>query len=185
MMSDINEQLKFKPQIINLKNLNFDNVVIGGMGGSALPARAMFYLDPVYPLWLHSDYGLPKKVEGKTLFVAVSYSGDTTETISFAKEAYEQEFPVAIITYGGALKDFARGKDIPHALVPEGLQPRDALVYMLKSLLLILGKGELLEEIERVRVDSGDDEEIAGFISGGMPLIYSPTDSSALAYVWK
>src|SRR3989344_8345309 len=107
MMSDINEQLKFKPQIINLKNLNFDNVVIGGMGGSAMPARAMFYLDPVYPLWLHNDYGLPKKVEGKPLFVAVSYSGNTAETVSFAKEVLEKDLPLAIITSGGRLREFA------------------------------------------------------------------------------
>ena len=90
MNFDINEQLKFKPQIVNPKKLDFDNVIVGGMGGSALPARALFYLDPVYPLWLHNDYGLPKKVEKKALFIAISYSGNTLEVESFAKEACEK-----------------------------------------------------------------------------------------------
>ncbi|MDP2641882.1 MAG: SIS domain-containing protein [bacterium] len=184
-MFDIKEQLKFKPEVLDLKVLNFDNVVVGGMGGSALPARAIFYLDSVYPIWLHNDYGLPKKIQGKPLFVAISYSGNTRETISFAKEALGRGLPLAVITSGGTLKDLAEGENIARVLVPENLEPRDALVYMLKSLLLILGRDELIEEIEKVDVQGQTFREISDFVSGGIPLIYSPTDSSALAYIWK
>src|SRR3989344_2925879 len=189
MKFDINKQIVFNPQVLNPKEFDFDNVIVGGMGGSALPARAMFYLDPTYPLWLHNDFELPKKIESKPLFVAVSYSGNTAETISFTKEAHKRNFSLAIITSGGILKEFSEKENLAHVLVPEGLEPRDALIYMLKSLLLVLGKVELIGEIDKVRIDmesfGGEAEEIADFISGGIPLIYSSTDSSALAYVWK
>ena len=189
MKFDINKQIVFNPQVLNPKEFDFDNVIVGGMGGSALPARAMFYLAPTYPLWLHNDFELPKKIESKPLFVAVSYSGNTAETISFTKEAHKRNFSLAIITSGGILKEFSEKENLAHVLVPEGLEPRDALIYMLKSLLLVLGKVELIGEIDKVRIDmesfGGEAEEIADFISGGIPLIYSSTDSSALAYVWK
>lgn len=189
MIFDVNKQLNFKPEILNPKPLNFDNVIVGGMGGSALPARAVFYLDPVYPLWLHNDYRLPKKLEGKPLFVAISYSGNTAETISFAKEAREKNLSLVVIISGGVLKDFAEKENISHILVPERLEPRDALVYMLKALLLLLGRAELLEELEKVRIDAEsidkEAEKIADFVSNGETLIYSSQANSVLGYIWK
>lgn len=186
MIFDINSQLEFKPKIINQKPLNFDNVIVGGMGGSAMPTRAMFYLDPVYPIWLHNDYGLPKKIEGKTLFVAISYSGNTKETVSFVTEVFEKGLPLVIITSGGSLKNFATEKNIPHILIPEGLEPRDALVYMLKSLLAVLGREELMEvqkgygeEVEEVAAD------LADFIENDDVLIYSSIKDAPLGYIWK
>ncbi|MEX2013922.1 MAG: SIS domain-containing protein [Parcubacteria group bacterium] len=189
MTFDIGEQLKFRPEILDSKVLNFDNVVVGGMGGSALPARAVFYLDPVYPLWLHHEYGLPRKTEGKTLFVAISYSGNTAETLSFAREAHSKSLPLAVITSGGALKDFAQQENIARILVQEGLEPRDALVYMLRSLLLILGRTELLEEIDKVQIDpeklDKEAKELADFMQDKESLIYSSEINSVLGYIWK
>ncbi|MEX2013441.1 MAG: SIS domain-containing protein [Parcubacteria group bacterium] len=189
MIFDINKQIEFNPQVLNQKEFDFDNVIVGGMGGSALPARVIFYLDPVYPLWLHNDFELPKKIEGKPLFVAISYSGNTAETISFTKEAHDKNFSLAVITSGGALKDFAEKENIPHILVPEGLEPRDALVYMLKSLLTVLGRTELISETEKVQIDLEKVEEesrdIASFLSLGLPVVYAAEQNSALSYLWK
>lgn len=185
MTFDVEEQIKFKPEIRNVKPFNFDNVIVGGMGGSALPARAMFYLDPVYPLWLHNDFGLPKKTEGKTLFIAISYSGNTKETLSFATEVFEKNLPLAIITSGGALKDFAEKGNLSYVLVPPGLEPRDATLYMLKSLLAILGRSDFdMTEVGQEKIEA-ETEEIADFLTGGTPLLYSSATASALAYIWK
>src|SRR3989344_3921947 len=101
--TELKAQLSFIPKLegglSRTKIARFDNVIIGGMGGSGLVARIIFFLDPTFPAWLHDDYHLPIKSEGKTLYVAVSYSGNTAETLSFAKEALEKQYPLVAITY--------------------------------------------------------------------------------------
>src|SRR3989338_1117441 len=99
---ELKAQLSFIPKLegglSRAKIAEFDNVIVGGMGGSGLAARILFFLDPTFPAWLHDDYHLPIKSEGKTLYVAVSYSGNTAETLSFVKEALEKQYPLVAIT---------------------------------------------------------------------------------------
>lgn len=180
------DQLSFQPQIENklLETFVFDNVIVGGMGGSALPARVMFYLDPVYPLWLHNDFGLPRKTEGKPLFVAISYSGNTAEPLSFAREAHQKNFPLVIITSGGALKELAEKENITYILVPEGFQPRDAVIYMLKALLAVLGKEDLAHQAGLLEIDP-DAKDLADYIGNDEVLIYSSHEDAPLGYIWK
>lgn len=81
-----------------------ENIVVCGMGGSGLPAHfitSVFALS--VPITLVNGYDLPYWARGKTLVSLSSYSGDTEETLSCAREAKEHECMVIGITSGGRL----------------------------------------------------------------------------------
>ena len=182
MEFDIGEQVRWRGQVAG-EIPGYDNVIVGGMGGSALPARALFYLEPTYPVWLHNDYALPEKVTGSPLFIAISYSGNTSETLSFAESAIDKGHHVAAITSGGKLLELAASKNLPHIKVPEGLQPRDGVTYMLQALLTLLNKEDLLQP--DVEPDDTLGEEIAKDLEGTLPLIYASRANNVLTYIWK
>ena len=100
-----------------------------------------------------SDYVLPEFADKDTLFIGISYSGNTEETIAALEEAEKRGCQVRLITSGGKLA--ASG----HTLVriPQNIQPRSAIGYMLKPLLssflklpeeTYLGISKLLEDID-------------------------------------
>jgi glucose/mannose-6-phosphate isomerase len=184
-------QKTFAPQGENWPQggLPYESVIVSGMGGSALAARLMFFLEPIFPLWLHNDYGVPEKVSPNTIFVAISYSGNTQEVLSFAQQTVEGGQPLTIITSGGKLLEMARKHNLPYIMIPSGLQPRAAALYMLRALLYVFGKKELLEEMDNTSLEFEKWQEDGGKIGldfmEGIPLIYSSRRNQALAYVWK
>ncbi|MGH7141760.1 MAG: SIS domain-containing protein [Minisyncoccia bacterium] len=122
-------------------------IIAGGMGGSASAAMALAYLGAVPEVIVHETYDLPKRAPGDALYLAVSYSGSTEETLSFAEAVMQKNLPLAAVTSGGALTDFARKNALPLSLVPTSLVPRNALPEMLAAELALLGKTELLSEL--------------------------------------
>lgn len=167
----------------------FENVILGGMGGSGMVARILFFLDPKFPAWLHDDYGLPAKNDGNTLYVAISYSGNTAETLSFAKLALEKRLSLAVITSGGALLEIARENNLPHIIIPSGFQPRNAVLYMLRALLHILGKEDLLVELEGgfpAFTETYNTGRVLGKdFDKKIILIYASRDNHVLSHIWK
>ena len=190
---ELKTQLSFIPKLegdlSREKIAGFDNVIISGMGGSGLAARILFFLDPIFPAWLHDDYHLPIKSEGKTLYVAVSYSGNTAETLSFAKEALEKQYPLVAITSDGVLLDWAVKKTVPHVLIPFGFEPRNAVLMMLKALLYVIGREDLFPKTKRDSIDIQKafehGKEIGEKFEKKIPLIYSSRSNHALSYIWK
>ena len=191
--TELKAQLSFIPKLegglSRTKIARFDNVIIGGMGGSGLVARILFFLDPTFPAWLHDDYHLPIKSEGKTLYVAVSYSGNTAETLSFVKEALEKQYPLVAITSGGVLLDWAVKKTVPHVLIPFGFEPRNAVLMMLKALLYVISREDLFPETKRDSIDIQKalehGKEIGEKFEKKIPLVYSSRSNYALSYIWK
>jgi len=63
------------------------------MGGSALPGRLLKMLFSELsietPIFIHNDYNLPAQADKTSLLVAISYSGNTEETLSAVKAAVE------------------------------------------------------------------------------------------------
>lgn len=109
----------------------FNNIVISGMGGSGIVGRIFSELYSQLPVQVVSDYSLPDYCGKSTLFIGISYSGNTEETIRTTKEAISRGSEVLAITSGGELANLAPQV----ARVPPGLQPRNALGYMLDPLL--------------------------------------------------
>ncbi len=186
---DLRAQLMWTPQQEGKLPDVSTHVVLGGMGGSALPAYAARFLDPTLSLFVHRDYDLPEKILPEALHVAVSYSGNTAETLSFAQSAHKQKLPLAIITSGGKLAEFARTNTIPLLSIPTGLQPRNALFYLLHSLCVLLGRTDISDTLSTVTFDANEVEthaaDLSQKLSETLPLFYSSRKNGFLAYYAK
>ena len=128
------------------------NVVVAGMGGSALGADLVkhLYKDELsVPLEICKDYDLPAFVGQNTLVILSSYSGSTEETLSCAKQAQERGALIAVIAAGGELAKLAQDNNYPHFIInpkanPSN-QPRMATAYNIMAMLILLSKVGLLE----------------------------------------
>lgn len=161
------------------------SLVVGGMGGSALAGSALSYLTDEYAVIVHRDYGLPKASLKDSYYIAISYSGNTEETLSFARAALEKNHRVAVVASGGQLLEFARTYNLPYAKLPEGVVPRNAFVYIVRGLLGLLDQHELLDAIARVRPDRDTLAELAQedahFFVQGVPLLYTSERNAVFA----
>jgi glucose/mannose-6-phosphate isomerase len=122
-----------------------DNIVYAGMGGSALAALlSESWPGHIKPFEVVRGYDIPAYVSGNTYFIAASYSGNTEEILSAIEQAEAQGAQIAVIAGGGKLADLARAKNYPLALLPKAEQPRYAVLYNLKALLVLLDQAGLL-----------------------------------------
>jgi glucose/mannose-6-phosphate isomerase len=116
-------------------------ILLCGMGGSAIAGDLLRPLlhDAGLHLTVWRDYGLPGWVDGETLVVASSYSGNTEETLSAVQAAQDRRCVVLALTSGGRLLELGRPGDRPDSIptlqLPAGLPPRASLGYSLGALL--------------------------------------------------
>jgi glucose/mannose-6-phosphate isomerase len=124
---------------------NVYNIVYAGMGGSALAAQ-LFKTWPkvTEPFEIARDYELPEYVDGDTLVIAASYSGNTEETLSALAEAEKKGAQIAVIASGGKLEELALEKGYLFMQLPKAAQPRYAMLYNYKALLAILEMANVL-----------------------------------------
>lgn len=116
-------------------------IVIAGMGGSGAAGDVCKTLissnSGVVVLSIH-DYLLPGFVDRDTLVIAVSYSGNTEETLSSFISAYEAGAKLAVITTGGKLKVLAQKYKAPVYEISYNCQPRASFpivfIYLAKVL---------------------------------------------------
>lgn len=168
---------------------SYDNIVICGMGGSAI---AGYFLQDLYsskPVMIANGYDIPEFVNERTLFFAISHSGNTEETLSAVGKAAVKEAQLFFITSGGKLATL-QGEKI---IVPSDIQPRSAIGYMLVPLLRTFGlfdgetERDTLRAIDLVFSMEGEIREIAESLNGGakLPLIYGVPPAPTAAYRWK
>lgn len=77
------------------------NIIVCGMGGSAFASeivKTLFDQEIKLPYEIIRDYNLPFYVNDESLVIASSYSGNTDETVSCAKQALEKKAKVMILT---------------------------------------------------------------------------------------
>ena len=124
-----------------------DKVVIAGMGGSAIGGEVLgglLAIQGAAPLWVHRDFGLPPSVDARTLAIAVSYSGNTEETLSAYRALSKTRALKAVLTSGGKLAEAARKDGVPSATVSYRSPPRAAFASMFGALAGILGSAGTL-----------------------------------------
>ena len=103
------------------------NIVVLGMGGSGISGDviASAFNDEIpVPVNVLKQIRTPAYVGTETLAFAVSYSGDTEETVSMATSAVESGAHLIAISCGGALADLANRADALHIPCPDGYLPR-------------------------------------------------------------
>jgi glucose/mannose-6-phosphate isomerase len=166
----------------------FDSVAIAGMGGSGIGAKIVqgLLLDKSrVPVYACNDYDIPAAVSAKTLFVAVSYSGNTEETLSAYGQARKRGCRIIAITSGGRLGRSAAKAGHPVLAVPAGMPPRAALGHLFSTLLVCLERLNVCESHQRgleegVRLMRnrrrpwlGRARTVAKQLDGRLPIVYS------------
>jgi len=133
------------------KKLKPKNIVIAGMGGSAIGGEILKdWLRDELPISIEvcRDYTLPAFANKDTLFFANSYSGNTEETLSAFLDAVRRKCMAITITSGGHLLSFSKQLQVPHISIPSQLPPRVAIPYLFFPLPILMERMELLSNIE-------------------------------------
>ncbi|MCM8764530.1 MAG: SIS domain-containing protein, partial [Candidatus Omnitrophica bacterium] len=138
---------------------DYNCIVCAGMGGSAIAGdilKQMVERHCSLPFIVHRNYGLPDYVNDRSLVFAVSYSGDTEETLSAFKEAMKRNASVVSLSSGGQLEKLSNESGVLHIKIPAGQPPRCSLGYIFFPLANLLRK---LGHMKRINV--GKIAEIA------------------------
>ena len=168
------------------------SVIVAGMGGSGIAGRLAQALAERcgglrVSAW--SDYGLPAWADGSEHLIAVSYSGNTAETLSSAGRAAELGCNWEAITTGGRLAELARQHSVPVTAVEPGHQPRAALPLLLVPLLRRLTlpgiEAQVAETAEVLAEPAGDAVAIAAQLGGKLTFIYGAGGLATVAYRWR
>jgi glucose/mannose-6-phosphate isomerase len=183
-------------------------VVVAGMGGSALAAllvQSWLGRRMEIPFEVVRNYDLPNYVDGQTLVIASSYSGNTEETLSCLQQARDRFAQLGVIASGGHLEGIAAHQTIAHVVLPADLQPRMAVIYNLRALIALLINfgilpSSVLDEVTHtakwlkeetanwlpdVSIDKNEAKQLALLAVGKTPVIYGGALTGALAYKWK
>lgn len=182
------------------------SVLISGLGGSATGAdfaKALADDQGSVSVSVNRDYGVPSWLGSGDLMLAVSYSGNTEETLSAYDAAKSQGAGIVAVTTGGQLAEKAKKDGFPVLLVPGGQPPRTALGYLLIPTLRILESlgvlpeqplGEAIDGLgsaaKQWQVETAHHDNIAKVLAtdlhGSLPLLYGLGGwQSAVAYRWK
>ncbi|HEY3209216.1 MAG TPA: bifunctional phosphoglucose/phosphomannose isomerase [Actinomycetota bacterium] len=110
------------------------SVAVCGMGGSGIVGdflRACFADRLPVPLMTVKGYGLPGFCGKDTLVIAISYSGETEETLAAYSQAVAVGCRVIALSSGGQLAALARSDGAPHVSIPGHVPaPRAALGFL-------------------------------------------------------
>lgn len=123
------------------------NIVISGMGGSALGGRIISHLERQVlkiPIVVSTEYHLPSFADEKTMVVISSYSGNTEESLTSLAEARARGCQIFVISAGGKLAEIAANFDLPNYIFtprynPSG-QPRMGLGYSILTIISLLAR---------------------------------------------
>jgi len=203
------DQINYDYTVENLPQVQafkFDNIIINGMGGSALPAELLSETlseyssaSGVLPVYIHRDYGKSRYITDFSIIFAISYSGNTEETLSAYETAVAENRIVIAMAAGGALIDRARELGKPYVVIPNpspDFQPRYATLYILKALIEVLIQFGVLSAEARDKVVSllsqvkpenfeSQGQSLAELIKGKTPVIYATGDYKLSAHLWK
>lgn len=184
------------------------NIVVTGLGGSAIGGDLLrvYAADKIsVPITVNRDYVLPKFVGPDTLVFAVSYSGNTEETLSAYEEARARGASIITITTGGKLGEMAKKDGFPVIGVPCGISPRAAIGFLFIPTLRMLQRlgllpdvtGEITEMIDFIREmrkklgpDANEEEnpakQLARKLQNKISVIWGSTGTTeVVAQRWK
>jgi len=190
-MGELNRE--FSEEIIRRKKEKVSGICIIGMGGSAIAGLYIKYLKQALgssiPIHIIRDFNIPSFVNKDWVVFAVSYSGNTKETISSLNDALERGVAVFAFTCGGEMGRILTNRSLPFHTLPKGLQPRAAFPILFSSLanavnLLIEEDNIDFEKISR-RISSlsiGWDKEQLTSLVRSIPLFIGSRHLIPVAY---
>jgi glucose/mannose-6-phosphate isomerase len=156
------------------------------------------------PVFNVRQYDLPPFVDGQTLVIASSFSGETEEVLSAFTQALATPAPRIVITTGGQLLTTARANGVPAFSFTYNQEPRAAIGWGLMPLLAIgealglmqdVGRDvdaaiQVLSEIvaesaEEVPEAKNSAKQLARELQEKLPVIYGAGPLLEVAHRWK
>ncbi|MCS7252630.1 MAG: bifunctional phosphoglucose/phosphomannose isomerase [Armatimonadota bacterium] len=190
-----------------LPRINPSNMVILGMGGSAIGgdiARSLTHDAAKIPIIVHRDYGVPACVNSSSLVVAVSHSGDTEEIINGFEEARRRGATIFAIASGGRLIELAQKFKVQYYRYESDAPPRASLGFLLTPILALMNAlglyelddniiSEAIYDLHKLRQkldadvpsESNRAKQLAMRIHGRVGLILASAPLTAVARRWK
>ncbi len=182
-----------------------ENVVVLGMGGSGIAGDVMVAVAGPFlpvPVSVVKSYDLPDFVGPGSLVFAISFSGDTEETVEAAGEAANAGATLVAVTNGGELAELADEWGAPVVPVPGDIaQPRAGLGAMAIPPLVVLEDVGLfpgasqwvalaVDQLRRRRDQlvraANPAQELARRIGRTIPLVHGAQNLGAAAALrWK
>jgi glucose/mannose-6-phosphate isomerase len=181
-----------------------DNVLVLGMGGSGIAGDVLAAVGGPFvsvPIVVAKGYAPPSFVGPGTLCFAVSFSGNTEETLEAAQAAAAAGARMVVVTAGGELGSLAPRWQAPRVPLPSDIpMPRAGLGALAVPLILLLEKVGLfpgasgwvdaaVDQLETRRdalVTGGSAPRIARTIGRTIPLIFGAGPLGAVAAArWK
>ncbi len=182
-----------------------ENVVVLGMGGSGIAGDVLVAIAAPFmpvPVGVVKGYEPPDYVGPGSLVFAISFSGNTEETIEAATGAFEAGASLVVVAGGGQLVQLASEWEVPVVPVPTDIpQPRAALGAMaIPPLVALEGIGlfpgalqwvdQAIDQLSRRRDElirpGSRAETIARQIGRTIPLVHSSQALGAAAALrWK
>lgn len=172
-------------------------LAVGAMGGSAIASdlSSALYADRMpRPVITVRDDTWPASVTPQALALICSYSGNTGESLALYRAAATRGVPLAALTTGGTLAEWAAHDGVPCMRMPGGSPPRAALYGAWVRFTLLLRALDWIDdpaaawreaaEVQRLlgeRVGPAVPEEanpakrLARALHGRWPLVYSAT----------
>ncbi len=181
------------------------NVVVLGMGGSGVAGDLMAAVGQQFmpvPVVVCKGYDAPSFIDQSTLVVAVSFSGNTEETLTAVQEARLSGARILAVTQGGELGELADQWDAPVLAVPDDIpMPRAGLgaiavppLIAFERMGLFPGAGEwiacaihqLKARRDKLALPGNDAEILARQIGRTIPLVYGAGEVGGVAATrWK
>ena len=184
-------------------------VAVCGMGGSGMTGDALHGLFAArlgFPVTVVKGYVPPEHCGRDTVVLAVSFSGNTEETLAAYAQALGRGCRVVAVSAGGELASASASDGVPHVPVPAGIgAPRAGFGYLVGAAIGVLDAMALLPRMEdgvretaalldRLAERWGPDrspeenpaKDLAGWLLGRTPLVWGFEGIAAAAALrWK
>jgi glucose/mannose-6-phosphate isomerase len=178
---------------------DIEQVVVLGMGGSGVAGDVLAAVAGPFmpvPVTVVKGYEAPASVGEGTLCFAISYSGDTEETVEAAQEAATAGAHMVVLSTGGELGALARTWGAPHVVLPECPMPRAGIGSVSVPPLIVLERvglfpgatqyvaeavAQLTRRRDKLIVDGGPAQRLARKIDRTIPIAYGGDALGAVA----
>ncbi len=169
---------------------SIEQVVVLGMGGSGVAGDVVAAVaGPFMPVQVTvvKGYEAPTSIGEGTLCFAISYSGDTEETVEAAQAAAVAGARMVVLSTGGELGRLAASWDAPHVVLPDCPMPRAGVgsvsippLVILERIGLFTGASEYVADAvrqmqrrrDKLIVEGGPAQQLARAIGRTIPIAY-------------